>query len=309
MARTYQSEASRYDLKCKRFAPTLKKEGYVKIIECGLAAKHEALHQMVGLKRPDVLMLSASKAAQARKANLSIEDPDEAMEDNSFHGSDESVASEGEGDDLDASGQLQGSIDNAGQANKETAPKTGGKQQKRSERPMMPEEARAHLRLAFQNSPALMNVLYGRHGAFASDAISADMFFLEVLPVPPTRFRPPAKMGEMIFENPQNELLGKVLRTTFRIRDVHLCLQGQAERVATLAIRRITQKQALMQMFFQELFQLQTDVNSFMDQSKNPTVMRQGKLPPQGIKQILEKKEGLFRKHMMVCYFNQVMIV
>jgi hypothetical protein len=28
--------------------------------------------------------------------------------------------------------------------------------------------------------------------------------------------------------------------------------------------------------------------------------MRQGKLPPSGVKQLLEKKEGLFRKNMMV---------
>ena len=48
------------------------------------------------------------------------------------------------------------------------------------------------------------------------------------------------------------------------------------------------------------LIKLQHDVNSFMDSTKNPTIMRQGKLPPQGVKQLLEKKEGLFRKHMMV---------
>jgi DNA-directed RNA polymerase I subunit RPA1 len=32
--------------------------------------------------------------------------------------------------------------------------------------------------------------------------------------------------------------------------------------------------------------------------------MRMGKLPPAGVKQGLEKKEGLFRKHMMVCLLS-----
>ena len=49
------------------------------------------------------------------------------------------------------------------------------------------------------------------------------------------------------------------------------------------------------------LIQLQVDVNSFIDTSKNPQVVRQGKLPPAGVKQGLEKKEGLFRMNMMVC--------
>lgn len=44
-------------------------------------------------------------------------------------------------------------------------------------------------------------------------------------------------------------------------------------------------------------------VNSFMDSNKNPTPTFQGKLPPQGVKQLLEKKEGLFRKNMMVFAF------
>lgn len=48
------------------------------------------------------------------------------------------------------------------------------------------------------------------------------------------------------------------------------------------------------------IFQIQHDVNSFLDSSKNPTIMKGGMLPPAGVKQILEKKEGLFRKHMMV---------
>jgi hypothetical protein len=51
------------------------------------------------------------------------------------------------------------------------------------------------------------------------------------------------------------------------------------------------------------LIQLQVDVNSYVDSSKNPTPVKQGKLPPAGVKQGLEKKEGLFRKHMMVHVF------
>jgi hypothetical protein len=48
------------------------------------------------------------------------------------------------------------------------------------------------------------------------------------------------------------------------------------------------------------LIVLQTAVNSFIDSSKNTGPVRQGKLLLPGVKQGLEKKEGLFRMHMMV---------
>ena len=40
---------------------------------------------------------------------------------------------------------------------------------------------------------------------------SADLFFLEVIPVAPSRFRPPVIMGDQQFEHSQNVYLGKIL--------------------------------------------------------------------------------------------------
>lgn len=47
------------------------------------------------------------------------------------------------------------------------------------------------------------------------------------------------------------------------------------------------------------MLNLQVCVNSLIDSTKNPMIVRGGKEPPAGIKQVLEKKEGLFRKNMM----------
>lgn len=173
----------------------------------------------------------------------------------------------------------------------------------RNERVMPPEECRAHLRRLFRNESVMCSLLFGRHGPFAPlsqhnlSLASADMFFLEVLPVSPTRFRPPAKMGDMLFEHPQNELLAKVLTTSYRLRDLNNTLRQASTKgsdVDEAGRRRI------MQSLLDSLIQLQVDVNSYIDSSKNPAPIRQGKLPPAGVKQGLEKKEGLFRKHMMV---------
>jgi DNA-directed RNA polymerase beta' subunit len=173
----------------------------------------------------------------------------------------------------------------------------------RNERVMAPEECRAHLRRLFKTEAVMCSLLFGRHGPFAClsrDGLckaSADMFFLEVIPVAPTRFRPPAKMGETLFEHPQNELLAKVLRTSYRLRDLHIDLRAASDKNADVDAATLRRLQASL---LEALVQLQVDVNSFMDSSKNPAPVRQGKLPPAGVKQGLEKKEGLFRKHMMV---------
>lgn len=190
---------------------------------------------------------------------------------------------------------------------KETLPKTASGKVKtsrgRNERVMPPEECRAHLRRLFDVCPIICSLLFGRHGPFAPlsrdglSLASPDMFFMDVLFVPPTRFRPPAKLGDTLFENPQNELLARVLNTSYRLRDLNTELVTASAKTSTVdkASRR-----RLLGSLLEALVQLQVDVNSFLDSNKNPQPLRQGKLPPPGVKQGLEKKEGLFRKHMMV---------
>ncbi len=120
-------------------------------------------------------------------------------------------------------------------------------------------------------------------------------------------------MGDMTFENSQNELLTNVLKTTFAIRD-------QITELARLTAKKdfpelgpdasesdfrvaetqlIKSREDMRRKVLNSMMQLQVDVNSFIDSSKNPMPLRQGQLPPPGVKQGLEKKEGLFRKHMM----------
>jgi DNA-directed RNA polymerase I subunit RPA1 len=104
-------------------------------------------------------------------------------------------------------------------------------------------------------------------------------------------------MGETLFENPHNELLAKMLTTSYRLRDLNAELRAASAK--TTSTDGDTRRK-LLGTLLEALIQLQVDVNSFIDSSKNPVKVRNGKLPPSGIKQVLEKKEGLFRMHMMV---------
>ncbi|KAI6130350.1 hypothetical protein EDD16DRAFT_1689702 [Pisolithus croceorrhizus] len=241
---------------CGAFGYTFRKEGFTKIVEYDLPIKQKNQHIALGLRRPDVLISQMQR--------------DMAYSDE---------------EDVEPSPK-----------EKESLPRTASGRVKtsrgRNERVMAPEECRAHLRRLFANCPLMCSLLFGRHGPFtplSRDGLtraSPDIFFMEAIPVPPTRFRPPAKMGDMLFEHSQNELLAKILSTSYRLRDLTLDLQISSSKSSTGSL-------------LETLVQLQVDCNSFIDSNKNPAPCTSRKLPPPGVKQGLEKKEGLFRKHMM----------
>lgn len=276
-----------------RPAYTFRKEGYTKIVEYDLSEKQK---RQSSRKRPNVLLMEKARSFTQHPAS---QPADEMDVDSSGEDEDE----EGEGEDLMDVDEDESRTTSKGPALPKSASGKVKTKRGRNERVMAPEECRAHLRLLFRNEPVACSLVYGRHGPLAQSSLdqlrraSADMFFVDVVPVTPTRFRPPAKMGETLFEHPQNELLSKVLTTCYRMRDLNVELRSVSQKKEGFDEK---ERRRLMSALLDRLVQLQVDVNSFIDSSKNPAPVRQGKLPPPGVKQGLEKKEGLFRKHMMV---------
>lgn len=123
------------------------------------------------------------------------------------------------------------------------------------------------------------------------EPISGEMFFLRKLVVPPTRFRLPSKVGDQVHTNPKNDLLSGIITTSLRIRDLN-------QRMATMksdGVESQDRKQVFSQLM-NSLVTIQNEINAFLDSTKSQ--VRSGKVLP-GVKQTLEKKEGLFRKNMM----------
>lgn len=148
-----------------------------------------------------------------------------------------------------------------------------------------------HLAELFRNEEEFFTLLFqpGAQGKKSKAPVSADMFFVQTLVVPPTNFRPPAMTGGDLREASQNKLYSKILQTCIQIRDAN-------ERLPLLELEeRKKQLRYLVGLFVA----LQESVNSLFDSSKNPVQGAAGKGNEDGIKQKLEKKEGLFRKNMM----------
>ncbi|KAJ9479139.1 DNA-directed RNA polymerase I subunit RPA190 [Pseudozyma hubeiensis] len=284
---------------CNAISPNVRRDGFLKIME-----KAPLPNEIASNEQKGYLRVSPVKRVAAIERRLAS-----------------SAASTSASTDADDDSGIASQAISA-----ENAPKEAGY------RVMPAVECQAHLRLLFNNEGPLCSLIFGRNGPFrlgnsenkvkakvgsslwsTPNGASADSFFVSVLAVPPTRFRPASIMGDMTFENSQNELLTNVLKTTFAIRD-------QITELARLVSKKdfpelgpdasdadyraaeallIKGREDTRRKVLNSMMQLQVDVNSFIDASKNPMPLRQGQLPPPGVKQGLEKKEGLFRKHMM----------
>ncbi|GFR43873.1 hypothetical protein Agub_g5002 [Astrephomene gubernaculifera] len=173
---------------------------------------------------------------------------------------------------------------------------------------MTPLEVEEHMRLLWDREWPILSLIYSaqvaakpgqKHGArlmTETEARSAyRMFFLRAIPVAPNKFRPPSKVGDDLFEHAHNVSLCKVinccldLTTTAPATDAAQAAPGgvgadPAQAAALDLSRRVA-----------KWLELQNEVCTLMDS----TTAENNSAGVQGIRQQLEKKEGLFRKNMM----------
>ncbi|KAI8069916.1 hypothetical protein BC940DRAFT_17801 [Gongronella butleri] len=166
------------------------------------------------------------------------------------------------------------------------------------QRYLTPNEVRKIVQSLFAKEEEMVTLLFGARNPHVIMHIrkpTYHMYFIEALAVAPTRFRPPSVMGDQVFESAQNELLAAILRQCHAVRDMmeELVKANKQEPVDKELVQR------RRHIFIDSVIRLQHDVNSFIDSTRNPNNPPQGQQNPPGIRQLLEKKEGLFRKHMM----------
>ena len=119
----------------------------------------------------------------------------------------------------------------------------------------------------------------------------SDMFFIKVIPVVPARFRPPTKRDDLVYEHQQNMMLQKILDFNEQLVLGELAPLSQGGREGKripLTVERMTRV----------LYQMQECANAYLDSTKAPQTAQFRDIPA-GVRQMLEKKEGLFRKNLM----------
>ena len=208
---------------------------------------------------------------------------------------DTSVDEEDEGDDVEMLGVETQTSSEAEQGAPVQVPKKSASKAVKEQRFVNPQEAHAAITLLFQKEQEVFKLLYDiRSDGQTSESLSADMFFIVDVLVPPSKYRPDAKTSEGdVAEAESHGLYKQVLINIASMNQIRREIEGTAEVSAPgLTRRNFNDLQATW-------VRLQDSVNSLIDSDRNPTRIRAGQENPEGIKQKLEKKEGLFRKNMM----------
>jgi DNA-directed RNA polymerase beta' subunit len=273
---------------CNGISPAYRKDRYIKIFKKPLSEKDRNAMVQGGFKAQDPLLLMKKKReALAKKKGLA---EDEAVADLE----DSPAESEGEGDDismLDIEQEVAGG--NALEHDTTDAPSSKADKDERQIY-LNAGQVHAHLVQLFEKDAEVLSMVYtprsrGRRGA----PLSAEMFFIKDLIVPPNRFRPEARTGsDEIAEAQENSLYKNIINVCEQMAQIHKELNGQVQNDPARRPRNYAD--------FQDAWiRLQDGVNSLLDRDRNPVQGGAGKRNEDGIKQRLEKKEGLFRKNMM----------
>ena len=265
---------------CQGISPTYRKDKYVKIFEKALSPKDKAKMAQGDFKAVN----SVVKIQQGEKPTG---DFDEGVADmySSSNGEDE----EGDGEDLDVDGDVVMAssgpkIKKSPKAKVETA-----------QRFVNATEVKASLEALFEQEQEIFSLVYSSRSTLKQPTkVTADMFFLQTLLVPPNKYRPEARTGENdLSEDQQNNLYKLILKRAENIVMIYQEIsKGNTEENPN---RRRRDYQDLQE----DWCALQDAVNSLIDRDRNPIQGAAGKKNEDGIKQKLEKKEGLFRKNMM----------
>ncbi|KAG9205068.1 hypothetical protein G6514_009527 [Epicoccum nigrum] len=261
---------------CQAVNPTYRKDKSIKIFRKNLSAKEKAQMAQSEKRLQNPLDILARRDAKAKKQTVH---DDEGLADMEEEDSDEGIDVDMEMDD--------GSL-TATEARTATKTRTITDAADSSQEYVTAAEVRAAMTLLFEQEAEILRLIYSPYG---SSAVSPDMFFMEAIIVPPNRYRMEDKTGDSIAESPKNSLYKGILSACDSMRQISNEMKGQ-ENEAGYRRRNFDDLQNTW-------VNLQGAVNAVIDRDANPVQGKAGLTNADGIKQHLEKKEGLFRKNMM----------
>jgi DNA-directed RNA polymerase I subunit RPA1 len=269
---------------CNGISPTFRKDRYVKIFEKALRPKEKAK-----MSQGNFRAVSAVQILVQAKKGKTVGDFDEGIADIDLSSNEEDE--EGEGQTLDFNGDIA-----VGEARTAISGNSRPKVAPATQRFVDAAEVKAQLTLLFEREQDILSLVYNsRSTSKKATKVSAEMFFLQTLLVPPNKYRPEARTGEgEIAEAQQNTLYKSILKNCETVAQIYQDIVNPTKAAEAPSLR--TRHYHDLQ---EGCCRLQDAVNSLIDRDRNPIQGAAGKKNEDGIKQKLEKKEGLFRKNMM----------
>uniref|UniRef100_H2Z3P6 DNA-directed RNA polymerase subunit n=1 Tax=Ciona savignyi TaxID=51511 RepID=H2Z3P6_CIOSA len=190
-----------------------------------------------------------------------------------------------------------------------------GKVQEASQSYMTPSSVQNHISALWNNEKDILSMIFVAMADAAGTMV--DVLFLSVLSVPPSRFRPIGCVNDRHFESPQTTSYSKVLMDCAILRALLKKMkeadkenqqeefEQEEEDVTKMGKLKLRMDllssipgKTLSEKLENAWHRLQQHINCLMDSDLDRLTVNGGDKIP-GIKQLLEKKDGLFRKHMM----------
>lgn len=276
---------TRFCSTCQGVTPSYRKDRSVKIFEKALSPKEQGKMAQAGFKRKQTIPTESKRKTGKDNAY----DSDEGIADLSSSDGEGSASDEGSGDALDEVGGVVS-------RNKTSRSKLDSGSP--AQRYLSPAEVRWRLTRLFEKEQDVLALVYCKSPrAKAMTGLKPDMFFLESILVPPNRFRPEARTGDsQIAEAQQNNLYKLIIKASAKLASIYRQIHDQSRSGAIEPQQRGLRS---MTQLHETWTELQEAVNSLVDRNLNPVQGAAAKRNEEGIKQKLEKKEGLFRKNMM----------
>ncbi|XP_021439203.1 DNA-directed RNA polymerase I subunit RPA1 [Oncorhynchus mykiss] len=177
---------------------------------------------------------------------------------------------------------------------------------------LTPSTARDHIAKLWDKEGFFLKCLFSGLEELESSpsGFYPDLFFLELMVVPPCRYRPINRLGDQMFTNGQTVNMQAVMKDSGVIQKLLALLAGEKLKEKELQLEEVQEADpsqtdqaflagipgaTLTDKLYNTWIRLQSHVNIVFDSDMDKLMTE--KYP--GIRQILEKKDGLFRKHMM----------
>ena len=276
--------------RCDLSSPSYRKDGFNKIFRLKLsdAQKSKWIQKE---QRPVNFLLSRAEARKSKKRKRR-DDVDEGIvpDIDSFTDDESSEIGVTDADQSDENGGNM--LDDSAGMELSSKGKTNDQGRALQQMYVDPEEVFACLEVLFEREQEILSQVYDCRGRnmSANSAVDAKMFFIWTLFVPPNKYRPSNIASGQVTEASENSLYKNVLRQCDTLNQMKQELKGFSKTSA---------RQRTFADFQNVWVRLQDAVNSIMDSDRNPIKPRGNQIIEEGVKQRLEKKEGLFRQNMM----------
>ncbi|TDG42262.1 hypothetical protein AWZ03_011321 [Drosophila navojoa] len=164
------------------------------------------------------------------------------------------------------------------------------------------DECRRYLRKIYENYPELLKLLVpvlnlNRSDSSPSDDYSpVDIFFMDTIPVTPPRVRPMNVINDMLKGNPQTSIYVNIIQNNHVLNVILKFMKGQQDKLSAEAKAAYQNMRGANdhEKLYNAWLSLQSSVDVLLDVNMSRDIKS-----AEGLKQVLEKKEGLIRKHMM----------